>query len=144
MSKLLGYDFVVKYKPGKENTFTDALSHKLECPQDSSISTITLPSPSWCNQLKASYLGDSKLKSIVQQLQHKHLENSNYLLKNGLLFYKDRLYIGASTDLRLLLPTNAHQPTGRPLRVPQDTCPCYKRILLATNATRHQKIYSRM
>jgi len=50
ISKLFGYDFVIKFKKGKENTVADALSRQsdhLSDHEDCSISLISFPTPSW-------------------------------------------------------------------------------------------------
>lgn len=63
ISKLMGYDFSIKYKQGKENRVVDALSRQFEASSDSaelslSLSLISFPTPSWVVELKASYATD--------------------------------------------------------------------------------------
>jgi CRISPR/Cas system-associated exonuclease Cas4 (RecB family) len=72
LSKLLGYDFVIEYKRGKENKIADALSRKYQEPlvaEELSISLISFPAPSWFTDLKASYVQDSDTTSILAALQ---------------------------------------------------------------------------
>jgi hypothetical protein len=59
MSKLLGYDFVIEYKKGKENKVADALSRVFEepvVPMTATCSLISFPSPTWLEDLKLSYI----------------------------------------------------------------------------------------
>jgi hypothetical protein len=54
ISKLLGYDFVIEYKKGKENRVADALSRKFKDSLKSntlSISLISFPTPYWIEDL---------------------------------------------------------------------------------------------
>ena len=84
ISKLLGYHFVVEYKQGKENKVTDALSRKedtdlkteveretayLQAQTRGHLCVVSFPSPTWLDDLKASYEEDEKLRSIVSRLQ---------------------------------------------------------------------------
>ena len=84
ISKLLGYHFVVEYKQGKENKVTDAFSRKedtdlkteverettyLQAQTRGHLCVVSFPSPTWLDDLKASYEEDEKLRSIVSRLQ---------------------------------------------------------------------------
>jgi hypothetical protein len=75
LSKLLVYVFVIEYKRGKENKIADALSRKYQEPlvaEELSISLISFPAPSWFTDLKASYVQDSDITSILAALQQGH------------------------------------------------------------------------
>lgn len=72
ISKLLGYNFVIEYKKGKENRVADALSQKFEDspePNTLSISLISFPTPNWIEDLKASYLHNPDSKELLLKLQ---------------------------------------------------------------------------
>lgn len=61
-SKLLGYDFEVHYKPGKENKVADALS-RIEHPKMLSPSTPTFP---WLRDLRDYYIFNQECKYAIE------------------------------------------------------------------------------
>jgi len=100
ITKLLGYEFVVEYKPGKENKVADALSRKMEESNEGNLSAITALANTWLEQLRTSYAIDPKLQQIIKKLEQDSLAFQNYKQQDGLLFYKGRLSIPASRELR--------------------------------------------
>ncbi|KAL6342750.1 hypothetical protein AAG906_016584 [Vitis piasezkii] len=99
ITKLLGYEFVVEYKQGKENKVVDALSEKWKI-EGRKLYAITAPANTWLEQLRTSYAIDPKLQQIIKNLEQGSLASQNYKQRDGLLFYKGRLYIPASKELR--------------------------------------------
>jgi hypothetical protein len=87
ISKLLGFDFEIKYKPGKENSVADALSRQM---QYNTITTIQCEA--W-EGLEAEVQTDVKLKNIVQDLISDPLSHLGYQLKGGRLFHEGRVVI---------------------------------------------------
>ena len=100
ISKLLGYNFVVEYKKRKKNKVADALSKKqdtnlktkveketiwLQSQDQGSLYAISFPSPTWLEELKASYDEDNEVKDLLSKLQIGKEKNGDYTLKNGLL-----------------------------------------------------------
>lgn len=72
VSKLLRYDFVIKYKKGKENKITNALSRKFEDNWDGdgpTLSLISFPTPRWVAELKLSYNEDPKALELLDRVQ---------------------------------------------------------------------------
>lgn len=80
ISKLLGYDLQIVYKPGRENGVADALSRKM---QFSDI--ITVHCEAW-DGLEEEVQGDKKLKTIVQDLLGDPTSHPGYVLKKGRLY----------------------------------------------------------
>jgi hypothetical protein len=91
---LLGYDFVIEYKKGKENKVADALSCKFEdVPEIDtlSISLISFPTPDWIEDLKASYLQHPDSKELLLKLQQGLLGPKGFVLQQGLILKKGRI-----------------------------------------------------
>jgi hypothetical protein len=81
---LLGYDFVIEYKRGKENKVADALSRDFEEPTVPMIATcsfISFPSPTWLEELKLSYDFDPGTKDLLHKLQLGEYVPKGYMLK---------------------------------------------------------------
>lgn len=56
ITKLIGYDFIMEYKNGKENKVADALSRQHESNNiEGSLAVITFPTPIWIEELKVTY-----------------------------------------------------------------------------------------
>lgn len=98
MSKLLGFNFEIKYKPGIENKAADALSQKL---QFSALSTVQFFE--W-DDLEEEISKDEKLRRVVQELMMDSSAHKGYTLRIGRLYYKGRLVVPKeSTKIPMIL-----------------------------------------
>lgn len=102
--KLLSYDYKIEYKKGKENKVADALSR---IQQSNALTTIVIV-PQWITEVIASYSHDPKCQELESHLHIAPQPQSPYTLKAGILRYKDRLVIGAGTNLRTQLLVSFH------------------------------------
>jgi len=103
ITKLLGYDFSIEYKKGKDNKVADALSRRFEdLPEEPnlSISLISFPTPTWVDELKASYVTDVYTQTLLSSLQQDSGVPKGYSLQQGLIMYKGRLYIVKDSDFK--------------------------------------------
>ena len=90
VTKMLGYDFEILYKKGKQNVVADALSRKLEY-IEGILCAISLPQSDWVEEEKIEWKQDHKTCYIVQQLQEDPNALDKFMWKNDLLWYQDRL-----------------------------------------------------
>ncbi|XP_042965413.1 uncharacterized protein LOC122299304 [Carya illinoinensis] len=70
LTKLLGYDFTISYKKGKENKVADALSRKMEDQISPAgvLAMISLPNPEWIEDLKASYRDSVEMVDLITRI----------------------------------------------------------------------------
>jgi len=66
VNKLMGYDYEITYKKGKDNIMVDALSHTFD--DQASLSAISMPIPNWLESVQPGYVNDSSLSHIIQKL----------------------------------------------------------------------------
>ncbi|KAH9722902.1 hypothetical protein KPL70_006891 [Citrus sinensis] len=97
VAKLLGYDYEIKYQPKKENLAADALSRRPNSPLFNPIfiSRVSL----WDDIRKAAEM-DLYMKKIFQQAANDPA--GNYVVKNGLCFYKQRMVVSPALRDQLL------------------------------------------
>ena len=77
------------------------------------LCVISFPSPTWLDDLKASYEEDEELRSIVGRLQASEGNEGHYTLNQGLLLYKDRFCIGKEGDMKIKVLALIHDsPLG--------------------------------
>jgi hypothetical protein len=103
--KLMGYNYRIEYKKGRENKATNALSRR---PLTESVSALSTAIPLWVNDVQLSYVGDPKCKELEEQLHIKPDSAPNFTLTNGLIRYKGRLYVGSTIELRNNLIQSFH------------------------------------
>ena len=129
-TKLLGYSFIVEYKKGKENKAANALSRKGEgsymqagaalvqssrdvLAQDGSLFNISFPCPAWLTILKDSYEEGDEYKQLISSLSGSPSSPTNFSLQNGLILYRDKLFLSSSSPLKSLVLQHVHDsPVG--------------------------------
>jgi hypothetical protein len=92
LHKFIGYDFHIEYKPGKENVAADALSRVM------ALSWSSVEN-SFLKQLKAELAKNDHLQTIVQQCLNNTGTDSNYTVKEGLLYWKNKLVLPVDSSL---------------------------------------------
>lgn len=103
ITKLIGYDYIVKYKPGCENRVADALS-RVDLPEFESISAPTVP---WLSDLRTY-----SASPAGQQFFSKVSQNPHFTCVDG-IYYKGRVYIPEISELRSKFLSEIHSsPTG--------------------------------
>lgn len=98
----MGYDLLVEYKKGKDNVVADALSKKVKVKdgrEEVTLTAISLPTLDWLEEIKDGYGGDTKVQELLLKDKKGELP-SMYLVRNGVLFYKNRLVIGEDKEFR--------------------------------------------
>ena len=118
ITKLLGYSFVVKYKKGRENKVPDALSRVQSSVDNSSpaasLYSISFPCPLWLDSLKDSCKSDGGYQDLLSKLvDSNHPSQAGYSLQNGLILYKNKIYLSPTSSLIPLLLQQLHDnPIG--------------------------------
>ena len=55
MAKLMGLDYTIQFKKGKENIVADAFSR---CHEEGSLAVVTMVTPRWYEEVISSDVGD--------------------------------------------------------------------------------------
>lgn len=111
LTKLLGFDYSIEYKVGRENLVADPLSRFYEGQDNtnsSQLSAISVIIPQWKSDLKDSWAQDPFIEPILAQLAINPNQVQDFTLTNGDLRYKDRLYVGSLGNLCSAIITNLH------------------------------------
>jgi hypothetical protein len=107
-TKLLGLQYNIVYKKGAENLAADALSRRPQVPTElCMVSTIT----PWLQIVQNSYENDEMVKSILSKLVLSIDAVPNYKLQNGILKYKDRIWVGCDSSIQKQIISALHDST---------------------------------
>ncbi|KAD5507781.1 hypothetical protein E3N88_15484 [Mikania micrantha] len=95
VAKLLGYDFEIQYKSGRSNRAADALLRQAEYGDFSHICS----GPIWVQgaQLIEEARLDPEIQKIMKGCSQDPSKHPGYVIKKGVLFYKDRLVIPSTS-----------------------------------------------
>ena len=69
VTKILGYDFEIVYKKGKQNVVTDALSRKDE-DVEAFLCAISIIQPDWIIEAGDEWKNDENMWTLIQKLHH--------------------------------------------------------------------------
>jgi len=110
MAKLMGLDYIIQYKKGRENMAVDALSI---CHEEGSSAAIIVITPDWYQEVVTSYEGDEKIKELLEQLILDPNGRPGYTLTKGVIRYHGRLIIGNCEPLKKKILHSFHEfPLG--------------------------------
>lgn len=104
--KLLGYDYRIEYKKGRENRVADALSRM---PTESHTFPITMVTPAWITAVIDTYTHDPKCQKLIAELTLDTDSHKDYTFKSGILRYKGKIYIGQDQDVHTKLVASFHE-----------------------------------
>lgn len=104
VSKLLDYDFIFDYNQDKDNKVVDALSRRFE-EKKAIVMTLTMvsvPNLELLDELRQLYLSNPNLQCLLQKGKEEKLD-PKYLCRDGLLYYKHKLYIANDKSFKTKL-----------------------------------------
>ncbi|KAH0635854.1 hypothetical protein KY289_035769 [Solanum tuberosum] len=89
LTNLVGYDFRIIYRPGKQNSVVDVISRN----SDASLMAISARTFNLEQELKSFNQSHPKLLAIQQALQRDVENHGDFQFNDRLLFFKGRLVI---------------------------------------------------
>jgi hypothetical protein len=112
VTKILGYDFEIIYKKGKQNVVADALSRKDE-DVEAFLCAISIIQPDWIIEARDEWKNDEKVWTLIQRLQQDSSASDTFTWKNDSLWYKDCLYLCKNSQLKQKVLLELHtSPVG--------------------------------
>ena len=103
---MLGYDYEIIYKKGKDNRVSDALSRQFE--EESTLLAISLPIPDWIEEARREWFSHPGLSQLISQLQVDPNSSKGYSWQNDILRYKDRVIISPTSTLKSRILAELH------------------------------------
>ena len=94
VAKLLGYNYEIQYRPGRENSAADALSRR---PDDPTLNNLFMPQLDIYEEIKQAATGDDYMV-VVSNLTQTHPEGP-FTQRNGLILFKGRIVVPSNVTL---------------------------------------------
>jgi hypothetical protein len=116
-TKLLGLQFKIKYKKGADNRVADALSRH---PQPTeSLLAISQLYPAWISDISSLYQQHPDAKELLTRLAITSSADDKYVLRDGLIRYKGRMWLPADAAFTAKIISAFHtSPMGGHSGVP--------------------------
>lgn len=105
-TRLLGLQYCIIYKKGTDNSAADALSRH---PAVSALClAVSSGTPQWIAEVASSYMQDKTAQELITKLAVDSAAVPHYSWKDGILRYKNRIWVGADSDLQQKLLAAFH------------------------------------
>jgi hypothetical protein len=105
-TRLLGLQYRIIYKKGTDNSAADALSRH---PAVSALClAVSSGTPQWIAEVASSYMQDKTAQELITKLAVDSAAVPHYSWKDGILRYKNRIWVGADSDLQQKLLAAFH------------------------------------
>ncbi|XP_062187935.1 uncharacterized protein LOC133891241 [Phragmites australis] len=98
LTKLMGLQYRICYKKGKDNRVADELS-RLNHQQNSECLMISSAQPFWLSEVVQGYHQDPKATQLLTELSI-NSSQGNFKLLNGVIRYKGRIWVGNNTSVQ--------------------------------------------
>ncbi|KAK9100383.1 hypothetical protein Scep_023813 [Stephania cephalantha] len=108
LHKLMGFDFFVEYKKGKENLVADALSRMFE--DNKELHVISSPVPNWLKTIKDEICSNPRLIEIRNRIEADEAIGP-WKFIDGVILFKDRLYLANESPLTDVIIKEIHDST---------------------------------
>ena len=96
---MLGYDFEIIYKKGKQNMVANALLRKYE-DVEALLCDLLIIQLDWIVEAREEWKNDPSVWMLIQNLQKDPSVSDTFVWKNDSLWYKDHLYIYKESQLK--------------------------------------------
>ena len=93
LTKLMGLNYQIVYRKGADNRAADALSRRPHPAADCYM--ISSVQPAWIQEIVQRYAADMAAQAVLQKLTIDPDADPKFTLRDGLLRYKKRMWIGA-------------------------------------------------
>jgi len=103
-TKLIGLQYKIIYRKGADNGAADALSR---CPI-AHLSTVSVCQPQWLDEVVSSYTADARAKEMLSKLALTSDAVPHFTLRDGVIRYKNRIWVGNDIGLQTKLITAVH------------------------------------
>ena len=97
MTRLMGLQFKIVYKKGKDNLAADALSRVAHL---HTLQVVSMVRPDWLQEVLHSYATDPRAQKLLTQLAIQSPDMAGYSLDNGIIRYKNKLWIAQNSALQ--------------------------------------------
>lgn len=107
MTKLLGLQYRLQYRKGVQNRAVDALSRKNSL-NDGELLAMSTCLPAWLADLVEGYKEDAQTGQVLVELSLGSSKHPKFSLKDGILRYDGRIWIGSNTILQQRIIQSTH------------------------------------
>jgi len=105
MARLMGLNFKIVYRKGKENIAADALSQVAHL---FTLQAVSVVQPAWVQEVLNSYATDTQAQQLLQQLALSSPNDQGFSLEKGLIWFKGKIWIGQNSALQTRLISFSH------------------------------------